>query len=78
MRKRLVGVRLMAAATVLAFHPMEQLDEEYQTNIGTQQDGDQNSGSPVEEASGMPTNQTPITLIETIEMDITLSTSEPT
>lgn len=69
MRKRLVGVSLMAAATVLAFHPMEQLDEENQTDIGIQQDGDQKSGSPVEEASGMPTNQIPITLIETIDGD---------
>ncbi|QIZ09241.1 thermonuclease family protein [Priestia megaterium] len=69
MRKKLVGVSLMAAATVLAFHPMEQLDEENQTNIGIQQDGDQNSGSPVKEASEMPINQIPITLIETIDGD---------
>jgi micrococcal nuclease len=69
MRKRIVGVSLLAAATVFAIHPMEQLDEENQTNIGIHQDGDQNSGSPVEEASGMPTNQIPITLIETIDGD---------
>lgn len=69
MRKRLVGVSLIAAATVLAFHPMERLDVENQTNIGIQQDGVQNSGSLVEEASGMPTNQIPITLIETIDGD---------
>lgn len=68
MRKRLVGV-LIAAATVLAFHPMERLDVENQTNIGIQQDGVQNIGSLVEEASGMPTNQIPITLIETIDGD---------
>jgi hypothetical protein len=47
MRKRIVGVSLLAAATVFAIHPIELLDEVNQTNIGTQQDEDQNSGSPV-------------------------------
>jgi micrococcal nuclease len=69
MRKRLVGVSLIAAATVLVFHPMERLDEENQTNIGTQLDEVQNIVSLVEEASGMPTNKIPITLIETIDGD---------
>jgi hypothetical protein len=32
MRKRVVGVSLMVAATVLVFHPMERLDEDNQTN----------------------------------------------
>lgn len=69
MRKRLVGVSLIAAAMVLAFHPIELLNEEKQTNIDIQQGGYQNSGSLVEEAFGMPTNQIPITLIEIIDGD---------
>ena len=69
MRKRLVGISFIAAATVLAFHPMKPSDEEYQPNIGIQQDTVQNSGSLVARESGMPTIQIPITLIETIDGD---------
>ncbi|MFL6563093.1 MAG: thermonuclease family protein [Bacillus sp. (in: firmicutes)] len=69
MRKRLVGVSFIAAATVLALHPMKPANEEYQPNIGIQQDTVQNSGSLVAMESGMPTNQIPITLIETIDGD---------
>jgi micrococcal nuclease len=69
MRKRLVGVSLLAAATILAFHPIELLDEVNQTNIGIQQDVVQNSGSLVEEVSESPIDQMPITLVETIDGD---------
>jgi micrococcal nuclease len=69
MRKRYVGVSLMAAATVLAFHPIERWDEVNQSNISIQQEVVQNSGSVVEEASVLPIDQMPITLVETIDGD---------
>ena len=69
MRKSIVGVSIMAAATVFAFHPFELLDEVYQTKVSIQQDVVQNSGSLMEEASKLPNNQLPITLVETIDGD---------
>ena len=69
MQKSLVGVSLMAAATVLALHPIERLEEVNQTNIGIQQNVVQNSGSLEEEASELSVDQMPITLVETIDGD---------
>jgi micrococcal nuclease len=69
MRKRLVGVSLMAVATVLAFDPIELWDEENQTNTAIQHAEVPNHVSLVEKVSDMPGEQIPITLVETIDGD---------
>lgn len=69
MRKRLVGVCLMAVATVLAFHPIELWDEEKQTNTAIQHAEVPNHVSLVEKVSGMLGDQIPITLVDTIDGD---------
>jgi endonuclease YncB( thermonuclease family) len=69
MHKKLMGVGLLAASTVFAFHPIERLDEVNQAKVGIQKDVDQNNGSLVGDESKLPIHRMPITLVETIDGD---------
>ena len=69
MRKRLVGVSLMAAASLFAVHPMDWVDKENQMDISVQQAEVPNPVSLVEKVSVIPDEQIPITLVDTIDGD---------
>ena len=69
MRKRITGVALVAATTVLAFHPMYLQKEVTNPNIGLQQDEIPIGTSSKSEESVNPTEQVPVTLVNTIDGD---------
>ncbi|QIZ08456.1 thermonuclease family protein [Priestia megaterium] len=68
MRKRITGIALVAAATILAFQPSPQ-QEEIQPRIKLYQDENLVSTSLKGEELVMPTGQIPVTLVDTIDGD---------
>ncbi|MEY2195687.1 thermonuclease family protein [Neobacillus sp. BF23-41] len=69
MRKRITGVALVAATTVLAFHPSPFQKEGIKPSFSLQQDEIPVSTSLKVVDSVTPNGQVPVTLVDTIDGD---------
>jgi micrococcal nuclease len=74
MKKRIVGGAILAATTLLAFHPPQNMTGETKPVVSIQQDEIDNrdfrgAGKMQEDDLVIPNDQVPITLVETIDGD---------
>lgn len=69
MRKRITGVALVAATTLLALHPPSFQQEDIKPRVSLQQDEITASTSSKGPAFVIPTEQVPVTLVDTVDGD---------
>ncbi|MCM3729165.1 hypothetical protein M3226_26490 [Neobacillus cucumis] len=69
MRKRITGVALVAATTLLALHPPSFQQEEIKSRVSLQQDEISATTSRQDEALVGPTGQVPVTFVDTVDGD---------
>ncbi|WP_306573063.1 thermonuclease family protein [Bacillus sp. AFS031507] len=69
MRKRITGVALVAATTLLALHPPSFQQEEIKPRVSLQQDETPASTTRMDEALVIPIGQVPVTFVDTVDGD---------
>ncbi|MEH7375439.1 thermonuclease family protein [Neobacillus drentensis] len=69
MRKRITGVALVAATTLLALHPPSFQQEEIKPRVSLQQDETPASTTRMDEALVIPIGQVPVTFVDNVDGD---------